>query len=169
MSQTVNGFPSSTVWRWPLVEMEEVVSLHYGKALTEGDRRPGEMPVYGTNGRTGWHDTPLEVILGRKGMGNLGVEWCDEPFWVIDTAYYTRFSSSVLPRFFYYFTSYVGLNHLKDGTSNPSLSRDTFARQWLPLPPIEEQRRIVSTLGAIDDKIDLNRRMNETLEAMARA
>jgi type I restriction enzyme S subunit len=39
----------------------------------------------------------------------------------------------------------------------------------LPLPPISEQRGIASILGALDDKIDLNRRMNETLEAMARA
>jgi type I restriction enzyme, S subunit len=39
----------------------------------------------------------------------------------------------------------------------------------IPLPPIGEQRAISSVLGALDDKIDLNRRMNETLEAMARA
>jgi type I restriction enzyme S subunit len=39
----------------------------------------------------------------------------------------------------------------------------------LTLPPIEEQRAIGYLLGGLDDKIDLNRRMNETLEAMARA
>jgi type I restriction enzyme S subunit len=39
----------------------------------------------------------------------------------------------------------------------------------LRLPPLREQQAIVATLGAIDDKIELNRRMNETLEAMARA
>ena len=39
----------------------------------------------------------------------------------------------------------------------------------LPVPPIKEQRAIASVLGALDDKIELNRRMNATLEAMARA
>lgn len=39
----------------------------------------------------------------------------------------------------------------------------------LPVPPLDTQRSIVSVLGALDDKIELNRRMNETLEAMARA
>ena len=39
----------------------------------------------------------------------------------------------------------------------------------IPLPPPEEQRKIAHVLGTLDDKIELNRRMNETLEAMARA
>ena len=39
----------------------------------------------------------------------------------------------------------------------------------VPLPPLEEQRAIAHILGTLDDKIELNRRMNETLEAMARA
>jgi type I restriction enzyme S subunit len=39
----------------------------------------------------------------------------------------------------------------------------------LPFPPLPEQKLIASVLGALDDKIELNRRMNETLEAMARA
>jgi type I restriction enzyme S subunit len=39
----------------------------------------------------------------------------------------------------------------------------------VPLPYLSEQAEIVSLLGALDDKIDLNRRMNETLETMARA
>jgi type I restriction enzyme S subunit len=64
---------------------------------------------------------------------------------------------------------YIGLNHLKDGTSNPTLSRDSFGAQALPIPPFNEQRAIAHILGTLDDKIELNRRMNETLEAMARA
>jgi type I restriction enzyme S subunit len=39
----------------------------------------------------------------------------------------------------------------------------------MPLPPIDEQKAIAAVLGALDDKIELNRRMNATLEAMARA
>ena len=57
----------------------------------------------------------------------------------------------------------------KDGTSNPSLSRDTFGALLLPVPPFPEQQAIACILGALDDKIELNRRKNRTLEAMARA
>jgi type I restriction enzyme S subunit len=103
-------------------------------------------------------------------MGPLGVEWCNGPFWVIDTAYYvTKNRRDLDLKYFYYLIKYVGLNHLKDGTSNPSLSRDTFNSQLLPLPTPREQKQIAGVLSCLDDKIDLNRRMNETLEAMARA
>ena len=42
-------------------------------------------------------------------------------------------------------------------------------RDAIPLPPLAEQKAIAAVLGALDDKIELNRRMNATLEAMARA
>ena len=110
------------------------------------------------------------MILGRKGQGPLGVEWSSTDYWVIDTAYsLTPIRSDVDLRYSYFLIKFVGLNHLKDGTSNPTLSRDSFGAQALPLPPLEHQRAIASVLGALDDKIELNRRMSETLEAMARA
>jgi type I restriction enzyme S subunit len=110
------------------------------------------------------------VILGRKGQGPLGVEWSDDDYWVIDTAYsLVPLRSDIDLRYAYYLIKFVGLNHLKDGTSNPTLSRDTFGAQALPLPPPSHQRAIAHILGALDDKIELNRRMSETLEATARA
>lgn len=173
LSGQIVGFPTSTNFAWPIARMRDVCTLNYGKALKAEVRRVGTIPVYGSNGPTGWHDEPLAngptVILGRKGQGNLGVEWRDGPFWVIDTAYFVTFSKEIDPRFFYFFVDFVGLNHLKDGTSNPSLSRDTFYLQPIPLPPLREQQSIARCLAALDDKILLNRRVNETLEAMAQA
>ena len=168
------GFSSRTDWEWPLVRSSEVVQLNYGKALKATERVAGGIPVYGTNGQCGWHNESLTegpgVILGRKGQGPLGVEWCDKDFWVIDTAYFaTPKVEDIDLRYFYYLVKYIGLNHLKDGTSNPSLSRDTFADLLLPIPPKETQRAIVSIVRALDDKIELNRRMNATLESLARA
>jgi type I restriction enzyme S subunit len=167
------GFSTDADFKWPLVPAGKLVELAYGDGLTEKNRRPGLIPVYGTNGRCGWHDTGLAkgpgVILGRKGMGPLGVEWCERDFWVIDTAYFVRPLTSDLDlKYFYYLVKYIGLNHLKDGTSNPSLTRDTFKLLLLPLPPRDIQTRIQAILSEFDDKIELNRRMNETLEALAR-
>ena len=54
------------------------------------------------------------------------------------------------------------------GTRN-ALTKGMIESLEIPLPPLPEQRRIASILGALDDKIELNRRMNETLEQMAHA
>jgi type I restriction enzyme S subunit len=55
------------------------------------------------------------------------------------------------------------------GVTMPSLNTRILADVTVLLPPLSEQRAIAGILGALDDKIELNRRMNETLEQMARA
>jgi type I restriction enzyme, S subunit len=55
------------------------------------------------------------------------------------------------------------------GATMPSLNQEILSRLPLPMPEFDEQQNIAKVLGALDDKIELNRKMNETLEAMARA
>jgi type I restriction enzyme S subunit len=55
------------------------------------------------------------------------------------------------------------------GGSRRAITKGHIESFVIPLPPLPEQRAIAAVLGALDDKIELNRRMNETLEAMARA
>lgn len=168
------GFAASTSFPWPLVRADKLVELSYGKALVATKRRKGSTPVYGTNGICGWHDEPLfegpGVILGRKGMGPLGVEWSSSAYWVIDTAYSVSSLCEDLDlRYFYYMIKYIGLNHLKDGTSNPSLSRETFGKQLLPFPPLPVQRAIAQVLTVVDDKIDAEQQLAVLCEALATA
>lgn len=81
----------------------------------------------------------------------------------------------VIPEFIvYYFKTPEGRHKLLANTSQvgvPALAQPvSYLRSiTIPLPPIAEQRAIASILGTLDDKIELNQRMNETLEAMARA
>lgn len=145
---------------WPLERSSELFELRYGKALVEASREIGDVPVYGTNGRTGWHNEALfkgpGIVIGRKGMGNLGVEYTDRDYWVIDTAYSLRPRRGMDLKFAYYMVNFVGLNHLKHGTSNPSLTREAFGDQYFPVPPAAEQQAIAEVLGALDDKIASN-------------
>jgi type I restriction enzyme S subunit len=82
--------------------------------------------------------------------------------------------SRLNPRFFLYvylspsFQDFIRSRTIPGATVN-RLAIKEFPSFPIPLPPLSEQDAIAATLGALDDKIDLNRRMNETLEAMARA
>ena len=55
------------------------------------------------------------------------------------------------------------------GSAQPILNKSAFGQLPITVPPLAEQRVIAHILGTLDDKIELNRRMNETLEEMARA
>ena len=83
-------------------------------------------------------------------------------------------TSVVHPKYLYYFmSSKQGFNSIAEvstGSVQVNIARrDIIENTDLPLPPLPEQHAIACILGALDDKIELNRRMNETLEAMARA
>lgn len=77
------------------------------------------------------------------------------------------------PRFIDYFLrnpSYnLFLNNLVSQSAQPNLNLTEIRNLPIALPPLIEQKAIAAVLGALDDKIELNRRMNATLEAMARA
>jgi type I restriction enzyme S subunit len=55
------------------------------------------------------------------------------------------------------------------GSARDFVRRDDYKTMKIPVPPLRDQERIAHILGTLDDKIELNRRMNATLEAMARA
>ena len=159
--------------KWRATTWGEEISLEYGKALRGYQDAVAPYRVYGTNGPVGFTDTPLApgpgVILGRKGAYR-GVHYSPEPFFVIDTAYYVKPKSPDLNmRWLYYAIIYHKLGEIDDGSPIPSTTRAAVYVRDLAVPPIEEQEAIASILGLFDDKIELNRRMNETLEAIARA
>jgi type I restriction enzyme S subunit len=77
--------------------------------------------------------------------------------------------SRVYPTFLYYALSQFDFAKIAQGTALPYLTVASLSALALGVPPDDEQRAIAHILGTLDDKIDLNRRMNETLEAIARA
>ena len=75
----------------------------------------------------------------------------------------------VEPGFLFYGMHQFDFGEIASGTALPYLTMSELANLPMFLPPLPEQQVIANVLGTLDDKIELNRRMNETLEAMARA
>lgn len=147
-TQGLNERPLPPGWRW--VRLGEVCDFQYGSSLTEKVRRPGSVPVYGSNGIVGYHDTPLTsgptVVVGRK--GSVGqVHYSGLPCFPIDTTYYI--DSAKLPldlRWLAYILPMLDLSELNKASGVPGLNRYDAYKQTLPLPPLAEQQRIAAVL-----------------------
>ncbi len=158
--------------QWRERRWRDIATLEYGKGLRGYKDGNGSYPVYGTNGLIGWHSEPLcnhpGVIVGRKGAYR-GIHYSEKPFFVIDTAFYLEPKTNIDLKWAYYELLTHDINSMDSGSAIPSTSRDAFYHLPVRVPPLEDQRAIASVLGSLDDKIELNRRTNETLEEMARA
>ncbi len=146
--------------------------------VREADRRPGPFPYYGASGIVDYVDNYLfdgEYLLIAEDGENLRTR--NTPvgflargrFWVNNHAHIVRGNRSGDTRFLLYALAAVDISGYLTGSTMPKLTQGNMNRIPIPAPPVEEQRAIARILGALDDKIELNRRMNETLEAMARA
>jgi type I restriction enzyme S subunit len=122
---------------------------------------------------TGWHDEARAkgpgVTVGRSGASFGVVSFSDRDYWPLNTALYVTDFHGNDERFVYYFLKQFNFRSYNSGSAQPSLNRNFIHPIAIRVPPKNEQRAIAHVLGALDDKIELNRRMSETLEAMARA
>jgi len=117
-----------------------------------------------------------DIVFGRKGaVDRRALVTSDENGWLqgSDCIRLRLNQRNINPRFISfilgspYHRAWI-IQHAH-GATMPSLNQEILSRLPIPIPGFNEQQNIAAVLGAFDDKIELNRRMNETLEAMARA
>ena len=155
---------------WRETTLGEFAPFTYGKGLPKAKRNPdGGVPIYGSNGVIGFHDEALTngptIIIGRK--GTIGaVHYSAAPCWPIDTTFFVEGDDAELARFRYYALSVLNLREMNSDTAVPGLNRTSAHSLEMRVPGESAQRRISAALGALDDKIDLNARMSETLDAI---
>ncbi len=127
----------------------------------------------GSAGQNGFHDTALAkgpgIVIGRSGASFGQVHYSSTDYWPHNTALYVTDFKGNDPRFAFYFLKLIDFSRYNSGSAQPSLNRNFIYPIPVRIPPLAEQKRIAHILGTLDDKIELNRRMNATLEAMARA
>lgn len=147
--------------------LQDLASIKYGKNQMKVASSEGNVPIYGTGGLMGYatkslYDRP-SVLIGRKGTIDK-VRYVTDPFWTVDTLFYTEIEETLVrPHYLYYAMTLLDLNQFNEGTTIPSLRTETLNRLEFRLPSIEEQRKILSVVEPIEEKIEINERINDNL------
>ena len=130
-------------------------------------------PVYGSNGVIGFADetnaNSHTIVVGRVGSYCGSLHYSDKKCWVTDNAIRANPIDTNDAKFLFYLLQTLRLNDWRAGSGQPLLNQTILSSIPVTVPDPTEQRAIAHILGTLDGKIELNRRMNETLEAVARA
>ena len=158
---------------WKEVRLGDYCPFIYGKGLSKKDRVIGKVPIYGSGGIIGWHSTAYVqshgIIIGRKGtVGSIYLS--KKPFWPIDTVYYISKKNKLELYFTYYLLKSLPLPDMNSDSAVPGLNRENAHALKIAMPiSVTDRNKIARILSSLDDKIELNRQINKTLERMAQA
>jgi type I restriction enzyme S subunit len=152
----------------------DIADFRNGKSISPDKCSPyGKYPVFGANGQIARSDDLLNsepvIAIGRVGAYCGSVHYICEPSWVTDNAIVVLPKNRNSLRFLFYLLRSLDIRRTAIGSAQPLMTQGGLKVISALVPPIKEQRAIAHILGTLDDKIELNRRMNETLEAIARA
>jgi type I restriction enzyme S subunit len=157
---------------WHTAALGDVIEFVYGKSLPKSVRESGgSIPVYGSNGITGWHNEALvpgpALVVGRKGSAG-AVHYVEGACFPIDTTYYVKpregFEFDML--FLYYLLRHLDLSRLRTATGVPGLTREDAYREQISFPPMSEQRRIVDLLSRAEGIVRLRREAHAKAQAI---
>ena len=139
---------------WEAKTLGEFVSLQRGHDLTERDRRPGDVPVLGSAGANGFHDTARAkgpgVVLGRSGASFGQAHYCPRDYWPHNTALYVTDFRGNDPLFAYYFLQSIDFSRHNSGGAQQSLNRNFIAPIIIAVPKPSEQFVIAQALSDAD-------------------
>lgn len=155
--------------KWTECKLGDILEIKYGKdhkSLSEGT-----IPAYGSGGIMRYVDKAIyndeSILIPRKGTLN-NITYKNEPFWTVDTMFYTKINKTkVFTKFLFYQLTKIDYNNLNVGSAVPSLTVQVLSDIEIFLPTLTEQIQIASILSSLDEKIDLLHRQNKTLEQLA--
>lgn len=143
--------------------------------MKNGKKRPqnsGCYPVYGGNGIMDYSDSynsERTIVVGRVGAYCGCVYKSEERCWVSDNAIAVYAKDNVDFQYLYYMMTCLDFHHYHIGGAQPLMTQDIIGDFIIKLPTLETQRSIATILSSLDDKIELNRKINANLEAQAQA
>lgn len=132
-TRLTNGVPEG----WERVPLEDVLLLQRGFDLPSQARQKGEVPIYGSTGVLGYHNSAKAsapgIVTGRS--GTLGdVQYVAEDYWPLNTALWVKEFKKVPPLFALFLLREMDLKQYNGGSSVPTLDRKTVHKVEILLP-----------------------------------
>ena len=154
---------------WKEYRLDNLMQIKYGK--DHKHLADGTYPLYGSGGIMRYVEKPLyddeSILIPRKGtLSNLF--YLDQPFWSVDTMFYSKINKDLaLPKYLFYTLKTFDLASLNVGSAVPSLTTEVLNEILLSIPDLPTQTVIAEILSSLDDKIELNNKINQELEKLA--
>jgi len=155
-------------------KLERVLELHRGYDLPERERKEGNVPIISSSGYSGLHNDCKcdgeNVITGR--YGTIGeVFYHEGKCWPLNTALYVSDFKENNPKYVYYLLKYILKMSIdgKDKSTVPGVDRNVLHQMEIPFcQDIKEQKELIRILEKLDERIDLNRKINDNLQQQIR-
>lgn len=145
---------------WVKATLGDFVRLQRGYDLPDSQRRKGNIPVIGSAGITGYHDTARAkgpgVTLGRSGASFGVVNYSPVDYWPHNAALYVTDFQGNDERFAYYLLKSLDFKNFNSGSAQQSLNRNFIYPIEISIPPLPIQHGIAAILSAYDDLIENN-------------
>jgi type I restriction enzyme S subunit len=155
---------------WKIKTIGEVVEFAYGKALKASNRKPGNVPVFGSNGPIGLHNEALVkgpgIVIGRKGNPGI-VTWSSKDFFPIDTTFYVKPIGSISSLIYLFYTlKDQDLQSLSADSAVPGLNRNIAYMNNILVPSDKVLSAFDEQIGPLFQKIDANNNESLTLASL---
>jgi type I restriction enzyme S subunit len=162
MDSTILQPPGDYPEDWLRTDFDHFATLQRGRDLTRDHFYAGRVPVAGSNGIIGYHDTANVmapgITVGRS--GSVGkVTFYRQDFWAHNTALFVKDFYGNSPEFTAFFLEFLRLGRFGSGASVPTLDRNVFRTLPIVVPPPCEQRKIAAVLGLVQRAIEQQERL----------
>lgn len=156
---------------WRKVKLGEILNFYNGKKKIDTNYN-GKYNIYGASGIIGKSTEYLfegeSIILGRVGA-YCGITFYErDKIWSTDNTIVAKTKTKANNlKYFYYLLKYLNLNKRASGSAQPLINQKLLSNIEVEIPALFTQKKIVSILSLLDEKIELNRKINQNLEEAA--
>ena len=152
---------------WPIGYLADLIDVKYGKDHKK--LADGIYPVYGSGGIMRYVERPLyekeSVLIPRKGTLN-NVMYVNQPFWSVDTMFYTEMKQANVAKFVYHYVKSKDLASMNSGSAVPSMTTAILNAMELRIPSEDVLLQFENSVAPMYEMIKKNEEQSRKLAAL---